>query len=511
MTSDTTCSTTDMPCSQKTAPGAQVMSSLASILTYSRLNRARFVAELKDFIRFPSVSAQPQHAGDLKQCAEWLANHLRRIGMERVHVLQTSRHPLVYAEWLHATGRPTVLIYGHYDVQPPDPLQEWQSPPFEPAVRGDNLYGRGACDDKGQMFVHLKALEAYLQTQRFLPVNVKCLFEGEEETGSPNLAPFIGRNAHALKADVAVMSDTTMLGPDRPALTYALRGGLSMELELCGMKSDLHSGNFGGAIHNPLQALCEMIARLHDSNGRIAIPDFYDRVRTWPPEERDYMMRVGRTDEQILADAKTRAGWGERGFSLYERTTVRPSLSVTGIVGGYQGTGVKAIIPSRAIAKLNFRLVPDQQPDELEHLVCRHLQRLAPPAMDLRIRTLLKASPAVINRQHPALRAAATAFRQGFGIAPVFLRSGGSIPVVNTLQEALGLPTVLMGFALPDDRIHAPNEKFHLPNFFRGIKTSIHFLSGIATGLQRSSALFSEHGKASYGDASALTPGPRLS
>ena len=454
-------------------------SSASTTLTYAQLHRARFVAELKDFIRFPSVSAQPKHAGDVKQCAEWLANHLRRMGLERVQVWQTSGHPLVYAEWLQATGRPTVLIYGHYDVQPPDPLQEWQSPPFEPTVRGDDLYGRGACDDKGQMFVHLKALESYLQTQRSLPVNVKCLFEGEEEIGSPNLASFIRGNARALRADIAVMSDTTMLGPDRPALTYALRGGLSMELELRGMKSDLHSGNFGGAIHNPLQALCEMIALLHDRNGRIAIPNFYQQVRNWPPQERDYMTRVGRTDEQILTDAKTRASWGERGFSLYERTTVRPSLSVTGIVGGYQGAGVKAIIPSRAIAKLNFRLVPDQQPEELEHLVRQHIQRLAPPAMDLKIRTLLTANPALIARKHPAMCAAAKAYRQGFGVAPVFLRSGGSIPVVNTLQEALGLPTVLMGFALPDDRLHGPNEKFHLPNFFRGIKTSIRFLSEI--------------------------------
>lgn len=449
------------------------------LTSYAHSNRYRFVQELKDFIRFPSVSAQPEHAGDLQRCAEWLANHLRRIGLERVHVLQTPRHPLVYAEWMHATGRPTVLIYGHYDVQPPDPLQEWQSPPFEPALRGDNLYGRGACDDKGQMFVHIKALESYLQTQRLLPVNVKCLFEGEEEIGSPNLAPFIRRNARALRADVAVMSDTAMLGPDRPAITYGLRGGLSMELELRGMKSDLHSGTFGGAIHNPLQALCEVIAQLHDTNGRIAIPNFYDRVRSWPQEERDYMARMGRTDEQILADAKTKVGWGERGFSLYERTTVRPSLSLAGIVGGYQGAGVKAVIPSRAVAKLNFRLVPDQETDEIEHLVRRHVASIVPPGMELTIRSLLKASPAMVNRKHPAMRAAATAYLQGFGVAPVFLRSGGSIPVVNTFQEVLGLPTVLMGFALPDDRIHAPNEKFHLSNFYRGINTSIRFLSEI--------------------------------
>lgn len=282
-------------------------------LAYARTHRARFLAELKRLVRFPSVSAQPAHAKDVRACAAWLAEHLQRIGMHGVRVIPTPRHPIVYAEWKWAPGRPTVLVYGHYDVQPPDPLKEWMTPPFAPAVRGRHLYGRGASDDKGQLFAHVKALESYLQTARRLPVNVKCLFEGEEEIGSPNLKPFIERHRRALAADAAVMSDTRMLGPDQPALTYSLRGGLGLELEVAGPKRDLHSGTFGGAVHNPLQALCEIIAGLHDAEGRIAIPGFYDRVRRPDERERSYMATVGPPDARILADAGAGRAWGSPG------------------------------------------------------------------------------------------------------------------------------------------------------------------------------------------------------
>jgi acetylornithine deacetylase/succinyl-diaminopimelate desuccinylase-like protein len=442
-------------------------------LAYAHSHRKRSLAEIMNFIRFPTVSAQPKHSDDLKQCAAWLASHLQQIGMEHVKVVPTPRHPLVYAEWRHAPGRPTVLIYGHYDVQPVDPLHEWHSPPFEPLVRGNDLYGRGASDDKGQLFAHVKALESYLHTSSRLPVNVKCLFEGEEEIGSPNLAPFLVRHKRALAADIAVLSDTRMLAPDHPALTYALRGGLSLELEVRGPRQDLHSGSFGGAVHNPLQALCEIVARLHRADGRVNIPGFYDRVRRWGNEERAYMARTGPTDVQILQDAQVERGWGEHGYSLYERTTIRPALAVTGLIGGYQGPGVKSIIPARAVAKLNFRLVPDQDPREIERLFRQHIARLTPPTVRSRVHTNLMAKPALVDPHHPAMQAAIVAYRSGFGAAPVFLRSGGTIPVVNTLQEMLGLPTVLMGFALPNDCMHAPNEKFHLPNFYNGIATCI--------------------------------------
>lgn len=438
-------------------------------------HRERWLEELKQFIRFPTVSAQSVHADDLKRCAKWLANHLRNIGLQNVRIVPTAGHPLVYADWKRARG-PTLLIYGHYDVQPAEPLNEWRSPPFQPVVRGDNLYGRGASDNKGQMFAHLKALEFYLRTAKSLPVNVKCLFDGEEEIGSPGLSSFVAANKRALAADVAVMSDTRMLGPGRPALTYSLRGGLSLELHVHGPGQELHSGNFGGAVHNPVQALCEIVAKFHDKNGHIAIPGFYDRVRKWNEDEREYMLKTGPTDATILRDAKTKRRWGERGYTLYEQTTIRPALTLNGIVGGYQGDGGKSVIPTRSTAKINIRLVPDQDPYEIETLVREHIAGVTPATVRSHVRRGNAGYPALLDRNHPAMRAAARAYVKGFGRSPVFLRSGGSIPIVNTFQRTLGIPTVLMGFALPDDRIHAPNEKFHLPNLQRGIVTCLSFL-----------------------------------
>jgi acetylornithine deacetylase/succinyl-diaminopimelate desuccinylase-like protein len=452
----------------------------AAPLAYARAQRSRFVGELQNFIRFPSVGGQPQHAENVRKCAAWLAAHLREIGLENVRLVPTPGHPIVYADWLHAPGRPTVLVCGHYDVQPADPIEAWSSPPFAAAVHGDNLIGRGASDDKGQMFAHVKAIESHLRAAGALPVNVKCLFEGEEEIGSPNLPQFLKRHARTIAADVAVLSDSSMLGPDRPVITESLRGGLSLELVVRGPAHDLHSGNFGGAVHNPLQALCDIVASLHDANGLVAIPGFYGRLRDLGARERAYMRAVGPPDEKILADAGAERGWGEPGYTLYERTTIRPALSINGISGGYGGRGVKAVIPAQASAKLNFRLAPDQDPQEIDRLFRRHLAAIAPPTVRIAVRTSLSAKPAVTDRRHPAVRAAAAAYRRGFGVAPVFLRSGGTIPVVNLLQEVAGIPTVLMGFALPDDRLHAPDEKFHLPTFFRGIATSIGFLDEIA-------------------------------
>ncbi len=446
---------------------------------YSRKHHGRFVAELGEFIRFPSISAQPQHKGDTQRCAAWLTDHLKKIGMERVAVIPTSGHPVVYAEHCHAAGKPMVLIYGHYDVQPAEPLSEWRSAPFEPVIRGDDLYGRGASDDKGQLFTHVKALEALLRGGQGLPVNIKCLFEGEEEIGSPSLPDFMIANRQLLAADCAVISDTQIPAAGQPAITYALRGSINFELEITGQKRELHSGVLGGAIHNPLQALCEMIAQLHDQAGRIAIPGFYDRVRRWDMKERAYMKRVGPSDEKILQDAGAAMGWGERNYSLYERTTIRPTITVTAMHGGYQGSGVKAAIPTHAVAKLNFRLVPDQDPQEIDRLFREYVEQITPPGLRLRVRTFASSRPVLIGRSHPAVMAAAHAYRQGFGTAPVFLRNGGTIPVVGLIQEILHLPVVLMGFGLPDDRIHGSNEKFHLPNFFNGIETSIRFLTAM--------------------------------
>ena len=456
------------------------MATTSQALAFAAANRSRFVEELRELVHFPSVSAQPRHAQDMKRCAAWLADHLRGIGLNGVKVVPTKGHPLVYGEWLNASGQPTVLIYGHYDVQPADPLSAWRFPPFEPTVRGDNLYGRGAADDKGQLFAHVKALECYLRGSGDLPVNVRCLFEGEEEIGGTTLDLFLRRHRQALAADVAVVSDMPILGPDRPAITYSMRGALSLELEVCGQKGDLHSGNFGGAVHNPLQVVCEIFASLHGPDGRIRIPGFYERVREWSPAERAYMGRWGPSDSEILGNAGGEHAWGERGFSLYERTTIRPALTLNGIVGGYQGPGSKAVIPARAVAKLNFRLASDQDPREIEELFREHIARITPSTVRSRVRATAYAQPSLLPRDHPAMRAAAVAYRKGFGADPVFLRVGGSLPVVNSFQEILGIHTVLMGFALPDDRLHGPNEKFHLPNLFNGIATSICFMDELA-------------------------------
>jgi acetylornithine deacetylase/succinyl-diaminopimelate desuccinylase-like protein len=459
-------------------------------LAYAKANRARFVAELKEFVRFPSVSARPEHAGDTASCAEWLAGHLRRIGMEQVNVIPTRGHPLVYAEWLNAPSAPTVLIYGHYDVQPAEPLEQWRSPPFAPIERDNNLYGRGASDDKGQLLAHINALESCLRTSGKLPVNVRCLFEGEEEIGSPNFASFLVENKRRLAADVVLVSDTSMVGRDRPAITYAMRGALSLELEVRGPETDLHDGHFGGMIHNPLKGLCHIVDGLQNSGGRITVPGFYDRVHEVSPEERGYMASQGPTDKQLLDNALAPAAWGERGYTSYERTTIRPALTISGIAGGYQGPGPKSIIPARAVAKLNFRLVPEQDPLDIEQLVRRQIVRLTPFTLRSRTKLQLAAKPVLVDRHHQAIKAAATACTKGFGATPVFVRSGGTNPAVGAFHHILNLPTALIALGLPDDRIHAPNEKFHLPTFQKGIATSIWFLSEAGT-MQTRAALSS--------------------
>ena len=456
---------------------------LKDALAFARDNGQRFEAELGTFIRFASVSAQPRHADDIARCAAWLANRLAEIGLERVHLIQTPGHPIVRASWRRASGAQTVLIYGHYDVQPAEPLEEWLSPPFAPVTRGDDIYGRGASDNKGQMFVHVKAIESFLKTAGALPVNVICVFEGEEEIGSPSLVPFLVANQNELRADCGVVSDTQIPGPRQPAITYALRGGLSVELEVRGARRELHSGVFGGAICNPLQALCEMVARLYDGEGKIAIPGFYDRVRRWDARERRYMAEIGPSDAEMLYEAGAPEACGEPGYSLYERTTIRPALTVSGVVSGYQGPGVKAAIPTHAVAKLNFRLAPDQDPREIDRLFREHVERNAPSAVRTRVRTLMRATPALIDRSHPAIAAAARSYHRAFGAPTVFLRNGGTIPVVTLIQDALRTPVVLMGFGLASDHIHGPNERFHLPNFHRGVETSIRFLSEM--GMQR--------------------------
>lgn len=448
-------------------------------LRYARQHRARFLTELKEFLKFPSVSSQAERAVDVRKCAEWLARHLKGIGFERVRVIPTRGNPIVYASWARSSSRPTLIIYGHYDVLPGEPLREWHTAPFVPTLKNDNLHARGAADDKGQLFSHIKAIESYLKTNRALPVNVKCIFEGEEEIGSPNLTPFVQRNRRVLGAGAlaAVISDTRMLSAEQPAISYAQRGGLRAELEVFGAAQELHSGAFGGAVHNPVLALCDIVASLHDEDGRITIPGFYDDVRSWGEKEREYMARYGPSDEEILRAAKVDLGWGESGYSLYERTTIRPDVGVNGIVGGHTGHGVKGIIPTRALAKISFRLVPNQSPEKIAQLFRDHVAKITPPTVRSTVRTMSPIHPALIDRRHPAVQAARTAYKKAFGVPAVFVRSGGSIPVVHTFQNVLGIPAVLMGFGLPDDHIHGPNEKLHLPTFYKAIETSIWYLT----------------------------------
>jgi acetylornithine deacetylase/succinyl-diaminopimelate desuccinylase-like protein len=448
---------------------------------YARTHQDQFLRELIEFLRIPSISTQPEHQPDIERAAVWLRDQLLAAGFPTAQVVPTPGHPVVYAEWLAAGPQaPAVLIYGHYDVQPPDPLELWDAPPFEPTVVDDDLFGRGTSDDKGQLYVHVKAIEAFRHTVGAPPINVKCIFEGEEESGSPNLEPFVRQHADLLAADVAVISDTHILGPDMPSIVYALRGLAYVEVEVTGPDHDLHSGTYGGAVHNPINALCAMIARLHDQNGHITIPGFYDQVRELSPGERRELTGVPFERQAWLDEAGVKTDWGEPEYTIVERTTARPTLDVNGIWGGYIQPGAKTVLPSKAFAKISMRLVPDQEPARIAQLLRDYLAEIAPPTVDVEVRNLHSGAGAIVRRDSPAMQAASRAYAAAFGSEPAFTRAGGSIPVVATFQEVLGIETILMGFGLPDDRLHSPNEKFHLPNFRKGIKTILHFMHFLA-------------------------------
>jgi acetylornithine deacetylase/succinyl-diaminopimelate desuccinylase-like protein len=449
-------------------------------LEYVQAHRDEFLDELQDFLRIPSVSTQAQHRPDVLRAAEWLRDQLLAAGYPRAEVMATEGHPVVYAEWIVDEEAPTVLVYGHYDVQPPDPLDFWETPPFEPTFRGDDLVARGASDDKSQLYIHVKAAEAYHETLGEPPVNLKCIFEGEEEVGSPSLEPFIREHAELLKSDVAVISDSHILGVDLPIIVYALRGLAYLEVEVTGPERDLHSGLYGGAVHNPAIALCEMIASLHDERGHIAIPGFYDAVPELEPEEREELARVPFDREAWLEEAAVKSDWGEPGYTVIERTTARPTLDVNGIWGGYIEPGAKTVLPSKAFAKISMRLVPEQDPARIAQLVAGHLKTIAPETVTVEVRDLHGGKGALMRRDTPAMRAAVAAYSEVFGQTPAFTREGGSIPVVATFQEVLGIDSVLMGFGLPDDNLHAPNEKFHVPMFYKGIRTVVRFLDNLA-------------------------------
>jgi acetylornithine deacetylase/succinyl-diaminopimelate desuccinylase-like protein len=452
-----------------------------SAVAYARENHPRFLNELKALLRIPSISTLPEHKADCRRAAEFVAADLKRIGMENLRAIETSGHPLVYADWLHAAGKPTVLIYGHYDVQPPDPLDEWLTPPFEPTERNGNLYARGAVDDKGQVMAQLKALESLLAATGKLPLNVRVLLEGEEEVGGEGIARYVASKPADLKADFALVSDTEMFAPGLPTLCVGLRGMIYTELEVRGARTDLHSGMYGGAAPNPFVSLAQILARLKDEHGRIQIPGFYDEIVPPSPEELSAWQSLPFDEEQYrIAEVGSRQLVGEAGFSVLERTWARPTLDVHGIPGGFTGAGAKTVIPARAVAKVSMRLVPGMTPTKSFSLYKKFVEEITPDGVDVEVRLIHSGDPCLIPVDNPYIRAATSALKDVWGKETVFIRSGGSIPIVGDFARHLGLPSVMMGFGLPDDNLHAPNEKFHIKNFELGIESIIRFLEEAA-------------------------------
>jgi acetylornithine deacetylase/succinyl-diaminopimelate desuccinylase-like protein len=449
----------------------------SSAVDYARRNYPRFLDELKALLRIPSISTLPEHAGDCHFAAEILAADLKKIGMKNIRLIETAGHPLVYADWLHAAGKPTVLVYGHYDVQPPDPLDEWLSPPFEPTERNGNLYARGAVDDKGQVIAQMKALESLLAADGKLPLNVRVLLEGEEEVGGEGIASYVASKPADLKADFALISDTELFAPGLPTLCVGLRGMIYTEIEVRGAKTDLHSGMYGGAAPNPFVALAQILAGLKDENGHILIPGFYDGIIPPSPEELAAWQSLPFDEEEYrIHEVGARQLVGEPGYSVLERTWARPTLDVHGIPGGFIGAGAKTVIPAKALAKVSMRLVPGMTPTKSFALYKSYVEKIAPAGVDVEVRLIHSGEACLIPVDNPYIQAATRALQTVWGKETVFIRSGGSIPIVGDLARHLGLPSVMMGFGLPDDGLHAPNEKFNLKNFALGIESLIRFL-----------------------------------
>lgn len=449
----------------------------SSAVAYARKNHPRFLSELKDLLRIPSVSTLPEHKDDCRRAAELLVAELKRIGMQSARLIETEGHPLVYAEWLQAAGKPTVLIYGHYDVQPTDPIEEWLSPPFEPAEREGNLYARGSADDKGQVWAQVKALESLMAANGSLPVNVRVLLEGEEEVGGEGIAKFVASKPPELKADFALVSDTELFAPGLPTLCVGLRGMIYTELEVRGARQDLHSGMYGGAAPNPFVSIAHILAKLKDEDGHILIPGFYDGIVPPSPEELAAWRSLPFDEEHYrVTEVGSRQLVGEHGYSVLERTWARPTLDVHGIPGGFTGAGAKTVIPAKALAKVSMRLVPGMTPAKAFALYKAYVEKIAPAGVEVDVRLIHAGDPCLIPVNNRFVQAATRALHEVWGKDTVFIRSGGSIPIVGDFDRHLGVPSVMMGFGLPDDNIHAPNEKFHLKNFELGIESIVRFL-----------------------------------
>jgi acetylornithine deacetylase/succinyl-diaminopimelate desuccinylase-like protein len=446
-------------------------------MNYYEQHHQEYLEGLKTFLRIPSISTLSEHKPDIQKAAEFVKSELGKAGLQQTQLIEGQGNPLVYAEWLGAPGKPTILFYGHYDVQPPDPLDEWRSPPFEPSIRNDNIYARGSADDKGQVYILIKAVEGLLKQHGRLPVNVKFLIEGEEEVGGEHIESYVAGKPSRIKADAAVICDTEMFAPELPTICVGLRGIVYGELIVQGADHDLHSGVYGGAAPNPIQAIAEILSTLKDREGHIRIPGFYDRVQQPSQKERIAWARLP-FDEQEYKDKEVgvKELVGEPEIQLFERLWARPTLEVHGIRGGFTGEGAKTVIPARALAKLSMRLVPDQRPDEATLQLQKAIAAACPNGVTAEFKPIHSAPPSLVNPDNKFIQAAAEAMKQVFGKETVYIRSGGSIPIVAAFDASLGIPSVMMGFGLPDDNLHAPNEKMHLPNFFRGIEAVARYL-----------------------------------
>lgn len=439
---------------------------------------ATYLEELKQFLRIPSISNNPQFRADVHRAAEFVFELLRKAGLENVALIEKEdRHPLVYADYIHAPGKPTLLLYGHYDVQPPDPLDEWTSPPFEPEIRGDNIYARGAADDKGQTLILIKAVETLLARDGRLPINIRFLIEGEEEHTGAHLDEFVSSHPDRVRADAVVICDTEMFAPNLPTICVGLRGIVYGELHVQAAEVDLHSGSYGGVAPNALQAACEIICALKDREGRVQIPGFYDMVRDPSPTEREAWNRLPFNEEEFRTkEVRSSALTGEMGFSVLDRVWARPTLEVHGIRGGYVGEGAKTVIPAKAVAKISARLVPNQDPDQIIAAIQKAVKIAAPRGVEAEYKAFAGSPATIVDAENPFVQAAAKAMTETYSVETVFTRAGGSIPIVGMFRKHLGIPSVLMGFGLPDDNLHAPNEKFYLPNFFSGIQAVIRYM-----------------------------------
>jgi acetylornithine deacetylase/succinyl-diaminopimelate desuccinylase-like protein len=448
-------------------------------LQYVRDHHKEYLKVLKEFVAIPSVSTASEHAVDVQMAAEWVASRLLGLGMNNVQVFQTEKHPVVFGEWLSAPGKPTILLYGHYDVQPVDPIDLWKTPPFEATVQGEHLYGRGASDMKGQNVAVFGAVEAIIRTGS-MPVNIKWILEGEEEIGSPSLEKFITFHKELLACDYVLNPDSGMLGIEAPAITYALRGLAYFEIRIYGPSGDLHSGSFGGVVHNPAVVLADLISGMHDGNGRVTLPGFYEKVRPLSADERAELARLPMDESFFMDQSGVSALWGEAGYTPVERVGARPTLEVNGLLSGYTAPGQKTVLPAYAMAKISTRLVPDQDPNEVEGQLRRYLEDHMPGTVHWELIAMNHGWPSISDRNNLGVAALAKALETTWGKCPYFKREGGSIPVVAQMQRLLGAESALTGFALPDDNVHAPNEKQHLPTFYRGIEALVHFFFNLA-------------------------------